>query len=357
MTKWQPAAAPTLIGSMPHRDRNNVIDFILREMGEIPVWPQLPAYEPEQMMIQYLEGLPGVRFDAGKVVVDTQSEQYEQELYAFYEEYLELEAGNADLDQSRFKLGPETGKTFFEFMEALRNADVKPKAVKGQIAGPFTLLCGLKDQHQRMLLFDEQYGDVMVKHLAMKARYQAERLNEFDCPVIIFMDEPGLAGYGSSAFVGVTGDEVRGLLTGVADAIHSAGALAGVHICANTEWPLAFDSPLDIVNFDSYNFFDKFVMYREQVIRYLQEGRVVAWGAVPTSEPDKIREETASSLADRWFGQIEELSGEGVSLETILRQSLFTPSCGCATMSESDAERVVELTRELSKIIKERSEG
>jgi hypothetical protein len=40
---------------MPHKDRERVIDFILGEMIEIPVWPQLSAYRGEQMMIQFTD--------------------------------------------------------------------------------------------------------------------------------------------------------------------------------------------------------------------------------------------------------------------------------------------------------------
>jgi len=41
---WLPGALGTLIGSMPHRDPQRVIDLIVQAMGDIPVWPQLPAY-------------------------------------------------------------------------------------------------------------------------------------------------------------------------------------------------------------------------------------------------------------------------------------------------------------------------
>mgnify|MGYP007118351804 CR=1 FL=1 len=57
MENWQPLAAATLVGSMPHTDREEVIEFILRAIPEVPVWPQLSFFPHEQMMIQYLEEL------------------------------------------------------------------------------------------------------------------------------------------------------------------------------------------------------------------------------------------------------------------------------------------------------------
>ena len=65
MEKWQPIAAATLVGSMPHKDRNRAVELILDAVPEVPVWPQLSSFPAEQMMIQYLEGLPGIREEAG----------------------------------------------------------------------------------------------------------------------------------------------------------------------------------------------------------------------------------------------------------------------------------------------------
>jgi hypothetical protein len=73
---------------------------------------------------------------------------------------------------------------------------------------------------------------------------------------------------------------------------------------------------------------------------------------VPTSDIAAIERETAQNLADRWLKELEQLVSPEVSLQKILSQSLFTPSCGCGSLPELMAERVVQLTRELSTIMK-----
>jgi hypothetical protein len=143
MDNWQPLAATTLVGSMPHKDRRKAIDLILKEVPEVPVWPQLSSYLPEQMMIQYLEGLPGIREEQGKVFMQVDAPEFEQELYAFYEAYLQLEEALTDLEGTSFGMGPETGKTFFEFLDRLKETSLPFRALKGQIVGPFTLLTTL----------------------------------------------------------------------------------------------------------------------------------------------------------------------------------------------------------------------
>lgn len=354
MKPWTGKSYPTLIGSMPHSDPDEAIELVLGAAPSIPVWPQLSVVKAEQMMIQFLEGLPGIQHEAGRIFVHSDSPGFEDELLAFYEGYLQLDEGSTDIQDSRFRMGQETGRTFYRFLEKVRNLNLDLAAIKGQVVGPFTLLSGLKDQGDRSILYDERLQDVAVKHLAMKCRWQIRQLRSFDCPVIIFLDEPALAGYGSSAFISVSKDLIDGLLQEVVEAIHREGALAGIHICANTDWSIPFESGVDIINFDTYSYFERFALYREQFTRFIRTGGNIAWGLVPTNDPNLISRETSESLVSRWFGCVRELESPEVTVDRILNQSLFTPSCGCGSLSERMAERVLELTREVSAAMRER---
>jgi methionine synthase II (cobalamin-independent) len=300
------------------------------------------------MMIQFLEGLPGVHFESGRIVILSDAEDFEDQLLAFYEEYLAVDDGTKSLDGCRFQLGPESGRTFFRFLEAARDQSPQLAAVKGQVVGPFTLLAGLKDSRDRAILYDERLQDVATKHLAMKCRWQIRHLQSLDCPVIVFLDEPALAGFGSSAFISVDRDLIHRLLQEVVDAVHAEGALAGIHVCANTDWAIAFESGLDIINFDAYSHFDRFALYRDEIRRFLGKGGNIAWGIVPTDDPASVMGESTSSLVDRWFENIKDLVTSEYSVERILTQSLFTPSCGCGSLPEDIAERVLDTTREVS---------
>ena len=354
MATFQGLASTTLIGSMPHKDRDKAIGLILDSVPQIPVWPQLPAYPAEQMLVQYAEGLPGLVEEAGRRFVRTGTEEFDRESYLFYEQFIALEEGAAEVANSRFQMGSETGATFRYFLEVLSTANLTFRALKGQIAGPFTLLSGLKDQDGRALLFDERFQDIIPKLLAYKAKWQIEFLKPFGVPVIVFLDEPALAGFGSSAFITVTAELVRKILTEVVDGIHSAGALAGIHVCANTDWLLAFQSHFDIINFDAYNYFDKFALYRKECLEFMRRGGNIAWGIVPTLDPEAIATETSESLADRWTGQVRELLSGEMSVEETLEHSIFTPSCGCGSLTEDTTARVLELLKGFSRIVGKR---
>jgi hypothetical protein len=332
-------------------DRKKVIDLVLRSVPQIPVWPQLPGYPAEQMMVQYIEGLPGLTEEAGKVFVRSDGPEFDQQAYSFYEEYLAVEAATLGLEDSRFAMGPKTAATFLRFVDALAAAPPAFRALKGQIVGPFTLLAGLKDQDGRSLLFDERFMDIVPKLLAFKARWQIERLKPFGVPVIVFLDEPALAGFGSSAFITVSAEQVRQVLTEVVAAVQDAGALAGIHVCANTDWLLAFQSDFDIINFDAYTYFDRFVLYRKECLEFLAGGGNIAWGIVPTLDPEAISNQTPESLAQMWAGQVRQLASEEMPVEKILSQSLFTPSCGCGSLTESAAEKVLALLEGFCRVV------
>jgi methionine synthase II (cobalamin-independent) len=354
MQNWKASASTTLIGSLPHRDRGRAIGVIFDKSSEIPIWPQLSAYTAEQMMFQYLEGLPGLKEEDNRLFLETDSPEFDAQVLTFYEEYLQIEAGATSIEGSRFEMGPETGRTFLEFLEAAGAVAHRPRAVKGHVVGPFTLLAGMKDRHDRALLYDERLQDLIPKHLAMKARWQIRQLQVLGAPVILFLDEPALAGYGSSAFISVSEELILQLLREVIAGVHAEGALAGIHVCANTDWSLAFKSGTDIINLDAYSYFDRFLLYRREIVKFIEGGGIIAWGLVPTSEPAAIEKESAESLARKWLQEIQPLVSQGLSLAAILNQSLFTPSCGCGSLPEPLAERVLTLTQELGVIMKKR---
>lgn len=349
---FQSNALPTLIGSLPMENHRKAMDLVLRYTPEIPLWVQLPANREEGMMRQFLPGLPGFCSTAEKTHIDAGGEQFETELLAFYEDYIAVTEGEADLTDSRFALTPETAEGFFALLDRLDKAPSPPYAVKGQITGPVTLGTGLPDQENRAVFYDERLRDVLIKHLALKARWQVRQLSRYDLPVILFFDEPALTGFGSSAFISISREEIAVCFNEVIQAVHLEGGLAGIHVCANAEWSLVLDSPADIVSFDAYAFFDRFILYPEEIKRFMARGGILAWGIVPTLEPDDLAAETASSLLERWEKEVQQVEALGIDRQTIVSQSLITPACGTGSLSPELAERALQLTGEVSAAIR-----
>jgi hypothetical protein len=305
------------------------------------------------MMAQYIEGLPGIVTEEGRQFVRCDTPEFDQQVLLFYERYLALGEGPLQTEASRFGMGEATSATFRCFLETIKGANLPLRALKGQIVGPFTLLSGLKDQDGRALIYDERFLDIIPKLLGLKARWQIELMQPFGVPVIIFLDEPGLAGFGSSAFITVSAELVLRLLAEVVDAVHTAGGIAGIHVCANTDWLLAFQSNFDIINFDSYGYFDKFALYRKEWLQFMAQGGNIAWGIVPTSDLNAIQAETPEGLAGRWTGQIRELAAGQMEMEEVIVHSFFTPSCGCGSLPEDYAARVLDLLKKFCRIMRQ----
>ncbi len=344
---FRPKGLPVLIGSLPLDDHEAAARLVFRHTPDIPLWVQLPAHPQEGMIAQFMPGLPGLATVDGRSYIDLAAEDYSDALAAFYEAYLAVEEGGADLDRSRFALAPETAPGFYVFIDHVDALKRPPAAVKGQVTGPVTFTTAVKDQAGRSIFYDAQARDAAVKLLALNARWQVRQLSRWKRPVIMFIDEPALAGFGSSEFISISKADVTDAVNEVAGAVHAEGALAGIHICANTEWDLIIDTAVDIINFDAYSYFDRFILYEKAVRRFMEDGRIIAWGIVPTS--DTIMNETEDSLVLRWEKQAAELGAMGFDRERILSQTLITPSCGTGSLRLEHAVRVLELTAAVSK--------
>ena len=155
----------------------------------------------------------------------------------------------------------------------------------------------------------------------------------------MFIDEPALAGLGSSAFISVTTDEIQQMINEVAGAIHLAGGFAGTHVCANTDWELLLESEIDVLSF---------APLRNQINTYLERGGIIAWGGIPTSKDEDIEKESTDSLVNLWNKQMDAISGPKFSKTDILRQTIITPSCGTGSLSPEMAGKVLDLTRQVS---------
>jgi hypothetical protein len=345
---FKPNCLPLLIGSLPLTDHLEAQRIILEATPEIPLWPQLPAYPEEGMLAQFLPGMPGLATVDGKTFIDTESASFDEELLAFYEEYMAVAENAQPLQDSRFALTPETAKGFFAFMELLKTSGNDVTALKGQITGPITFCTGVTDSQERAIFYNEQIRDAAVKMIAMKARWQVQAMSVLEKPAIVFLDEPGLAGFGSSAFISISKEDVLACFEEVIDAIHQEGGIAGIHVCDNTDWSLVLESSVDVASFDAYAYFDLFILYPDLIRQFMAAGKILAWGIVPTLNAEDIDRETVDSLTASWQEKAGRIEALGIDPEVIRAQSLITPSCGTGSQDPARAQKVLALTREVA---------
>lgn len=352
VTDFKPNGLPMLIGSQPLKSHDEATQLILKNIPQIPNWVQLPCYKHEGMVEQFMAGLPGLVKQEDHQYADTAGAGFDDQMLAFFEAYLlAIEQAGVE-DDSAFALAPEIARGFYSLTNALQTHREQLQAVKGQITGPVTFCTALHDQDKRAIFYHEALRDAAVKLLALKASWQIKKMSAFEVPVIIFIDEPALAGYGSSEFISISREDIMACLGEIMDVVHGQEALAGVHVCANTDWSLLLESDVDIINFDAHGYFDKFVLYGDQIKSYLASGRYLAWGLVPTLRAEQIEAASVDTLWQDWTEKLQQLSSLGIDADVIKAQSFITPSCGTGSLSPELSLKVMTLTKELSKRVR-----
>ncbi len=367
----------TGIGSFPHQSSGDALKVIERSLRFVPHWPQLPRRSSEEGFVrQYLAPLIGaglIRLAPHNLTpffVDDE-DGWDELVLGYFELMLkweedELSFKNSETDaelpevpggfgadgslsaqcgaENPFAFPFESAEGFYDFL----NYDWQHSSVrylKGQISGPVTIGFQVNKSDGTPAFYDERLREILVKNLSCQARWQLDRLAVFGKPVIIFIDEPAVYGYGTSAYVGLGRAAIQESIGEIAAAIKGRGGFCGVHCCAGVDWSLLLELSLDIVNFDAYSYFPSMTVYSNLLGDFLERGNTLAWGIVPTS--DAVRAEDASSLLKRLEAGIDDLAGRGVHKELLRKQLMITPSCGVATLVPEDAERVYRLLSEL----------
>jgi hypothetical protein len=340
---FEPNCLATAIGSLPHKDPQQAVDVVLQNIPNAPIWPQLPAFGlHEQMEIQYSEGIPRVVLDQvkGRMYFDTTGDT-SADLAEFYEKFC------AD-DLEAFRISPDFSKGIYAMEAALKASGIKRPFVKVQTTGPLSVGLSIVDEKKRAIYYNPEFVDVVVKGMAMKCRWQIRKFQPYAEKVICFVDEPILSAFGSSTYVSVTRDDTVAKLGEVIDAIHGEGAIAGVHCCGNTEWPILMDAGVDIINFDAFDYGETILLYPDNFKAHLKAGKGLAVGIVPTNSA-KIQAATVDSLTAKFCALMEKLAkATGLDTQLICRQSFITPSCGTGSLPVADAELVFKTLHEMS---------
>ena len=338
--------APTVVGSFPHTAADRLVGALFAQLPEMPAWPQLPARDwRESMYVQYSEGLPGATLDHGSHRIwFEKSAGFDEALEAFYQAIV-----NEDVE--RFAISADYALGLRLFLDHARAHGPVPWA-KGQVTGPFSFSMTVTDAQKRSLAYSPEFQEIVTQGIAMKARWMARALRALASGSLVVLDEPYLCSFGS-AFVNVPREDVLGALAAAVAAIHSEGALAGLHCCGNTDWSLVLASGVDAVNFDACQYFYGLPLYPKELAAFVERGGVLMWGMVPASGPAEALE--VAALERAFEDCVDQLVAKGLDRTRLYRQALFTPSCGMGTQTVDEAERVMSTLIQLASRIRNRA--
>lgn len=346
--RFRPQGLATSIGSLPHLEAKEAIEIVMKNFPEIPAWPQLPQKSfYEDMKIQFSEGLPGLVFEpeVQRAYLDTR-QSWDKKLEEFYQQYLSK-------NLEHFAISPPYALGFYAFLELLPRATSKEWIyLKGQVTGPISLGLSLTDENRRAVIYREEFLDVLTKQVVMKAKWQIIKLKKIFSKIIIFIDEPYLASFGS-AYINLDREALIKSLQEVILAIQENEALAGIHCCGNTDWSLPLSTSLDILSFDAYEFIENLSLYSQALKAFFTRGGILGWGIVPSRrvEDEELRIERLWERLEQGFQRLRQ---KGIDLEVLLKSCLLTPSCGTGSLKMNISEKILESTRLLSESFREK---
>jgi hypothetical protein len=164
------------------------------------------------------------------------------------------------------------------------------------------------------------------------------RLAVPDAPLLVFVDEPGLAS--SLEPLPIPVDLVIDLVSGSLAALEPH-AVTGIHCCGATDWRIPLQAGPQVLSLPATS---DLAASAGALASFVERGGWLAWGAVPTDGP---RSGTVGRLwrtvAARWC----ELVQAGCDPVRLRHHTLLTPECGLALHTEAQAAAVLDLAAQL----------
>jgi len=309
-----PPGAASSVGSLPHLDRAEAVDFVLQRTPVLPAAPTLPRLEPLEMMIpQAAWGITGVQVAAAGTISIPDVDVVDPA----------APLGDPGLEDAPFG-------TWRLFLDRVAG---RTTPVKLQLTGPLTLGLTLIQAG----LTPQRAFEVAAAAVRQRARHLLDRADRVApaVPLLVVFDEPGLVG-GLRPELELCPDGVIDLLSGALASVQDR-ALSGVHCCAATDWRVVLQAGPDLL---SLPVGAGVTPYAASLGGFLDRGGWVAWGAVATNEP--LGEQPSRSwrqLSSQWC----ELVQNGCDPVLLRRQALVTPACGLALHDVAQAEHVFDV--------------
>lgn len=329
------------IGSVPFTDVGQTME-LLGKYVDIPASPQLVHLSPwEDMLLGAVDGIDFVEADGQSHVLSVPLLAREEKLTSFYEKYY---SG----DYSFLARSERAGLGFYSFLEkAKSSASFGKDFLKTQVVGPLTFGQSVKVEGSFNLVDDPGLLEASALALGAKVAWEAQAIRELGRNPVVFLDEPGLTGYGS-AFSTLSQEVVLTALNNSISAARSLGPVyVGIHVCGNTDWGLLTQAELDIINCDAFDYLESVSLYPKELKAFLERGGYLAWGIVPTQGFDKRF--TALELSKRLNLGFKDLERRGVERGLLLERVLITSSCGLGSLTSEVATRVLELLPEVKR--------
>jgi hypothetical protein len=314
-----PVGLSTSIGSLPHYDPSEAVDFVLRHQHRLPAAPSLPARSRREGMIaQAAHGVAGVR------VLDDGS----------------LEIDDGRLDPEAPLTDPGFASDSFVGLRAFLTAVADRRGpVKVSLTGPVTFGMALQSVGVEPELAFRVAGAATAQRARALVQYVGQRVPQ--AQVVAFVDEPSLTAAMHPDFPIAPLDAID-LVSGTLAALERL-SITGLHCCGRADWRLIMQAGPQILSMPTDAGVDQAA---GALAGFLERGGWVAWGAVPTDGPiGTTVERLWRQLSAQWCELVTSGGCDPIRLRT---QAMITPACGLYRHGVPQAEQVLEFTNRLA---------
>lgn len=323
-----PVGLSTSIGSLPHYDPSEAVDFVLRHQHRLPAAPSLPARSRREGMIaQAAHGVAGVTvLDDGSLVID-----------------------DAALDPEAPLTDPGfTSDSFVGLRAFLTTVADRRGPIKVSLTGPVTFGMALHSVGVDADLAFRVAGAATVQRARALVQYVGQRVPQ--AQVVTFVDEPSLTAAMHPEFPIAPLDAID-LVSGTLAALERM-SITGLHCCGRADWRLIMQAGPQILSMPT----DAGVEHAAGALAgFLERGGWVAWGAVPTDGPvGTTVERLWRQLSAHWCELVTSGGCDPVRLRT---QAMITPACGLYRHGVPQAEQVLEFTNRLAERLHDQAIG
>ncbi|MDD5127605.1 MAG: hypothetical protein PHR43_05895 [Dehalococcoidales bacterium] len=332
------------LNGMPRRSVAEACQVMVRNFPECTCIP-LPTLSQKM----WTERTPALQVDREKKRLYFDLAGREDELAEFYDRYL---AGDLDY----FAISPEVDEPLYTLAEMYRQKPWALKYIHFNFPGLFAWGLSLKDRDGNPALYDDTLKDIMIKTLAMKVRWRARKIRELfpGAAILATAGDGALSVFSSAGGTGAWGQ----ICQDYNELLAAVDGISGIHCCDNFDWSLLMQTNARIINFDAYRYGNTMVLFAEHLREYLKRGGMIAWGIVPTTgSGGDITTESPASLASRLQEVMQAVAGKGIDAQLLRETALITPTCETVSMPLELADKVYEVTAEVSRLLREKYFG
>jgi methionine synthase II (cobalamin-independent) len=333
----------TAIGSLPHHNIDAALQVAFST--SIPFLPQIPIRNPwEYMLAQALEGLPGLQAENDGTatlnlgVWESRSAKLDRELNEAF--------AHADSDPGAFEAfepSAAISSSWQPFIWELEERGIEKAKI--QIAGPLTSQWSVKTKEGQTLdrnpgVAMQIYRLVLARALSMTRRLQASGIAP-----LLYIDEPGLYGLMASSTKFSLGIQELKLMV---QTLKKERVEVGIHCCSNTDWDAVLSLGVNAISLDTSLSLRNFLTPARlpAIEDFISSGGRLSLGVIPTARSSVLQSLEAESIFSELLSAFQNAGAKPGWVRQVLAQAIFTPACGLALHSVSDADLVMELLLE-----------